>query len=150
MINIVLVYPERPNNTGNIGRLCVGMNAKLHLIKPDGFEITNKKLKRSGLDYWVHLDWQEYDTKEDWYTQIKDEERVFLFSSHASKNYSKINYKTGDWLVFGQESCGLSEEIKNRFKHKIHIPIAKEVRSFNLANSVAIALSEANRQLQND
>ena len=84
MINNVLVYPEIPNNTGNIGRLCVGMKAKLHLIKPYGFEITDKNLKRSGLDYWVHLDWQEYETKEDWYKQIKDEQRVFLFSSHAS------------------------------------------------------------------
>ncbi len=78
MLNIVLVYPEIPNNTGNIGRLCVGTNSKLHLIKPYGFQINDTNLKRAGLDYWVHLDWHEYDNIEDWIKIISNKNRVFL------------------------------------------------------------------------
>ena len=81
MLNIVLVYPEIPNNTGNIGRLCVGTESKLHLIHPFGFEITDKNLKRSGLDYWVHLDRSQYENLEEWISIIPDLSRVFLFSS---------------------------------------------------------------------
>ena len=101
MLNIVLVEPEIPNNTGNIGRLCVGTNSRLHLIKPYGFEITDKNLKRSGLDYWVHLDWKEYETVDEWMAQITDKSRVFLTSSKAIKSIYEADYQEGDWLVFG-------------------------------------------------
>ena len=116
MLNIVLVEPEIPNNTGNIGRLCVGTESRLHLIKPYGFEITDKNLKRSGLDYWVHLDWKEYETVAEWIAQIPDKSRVFLTSSRATKSIYEVEYQDGDWLVFGKESVGLSEEVLNLFE----------------------------------
>jgi tRNA (cytidine/uridine-2'-O-)-methyltransferase len=147
MLNIVLVEPEIPNNTGNIGRLCVGTNSRLHLIKPYGFEITDKNLKRSGLDYWVHLDWTEYDTFEDWMAQVSDTSRVFLTSSRASKSIYEIDYQEGDWLVFGKESVGLSDAILAQFENHIKIPMSNLIRSYNIANSVAFIVGEAKRQL---
>lgn len=148
MLNIVLVEPEIPNNTGNIGRLCVGTGNRLHLIHPFGFEITDKNLKRSGLDYWVHLDWKQYQNVGEWMQQIPDKSRVFLFSSHAEKSYLKENFKDGDWLVFGKESVGLSEEFSALFDNHLTIPISPLVRSYNLANSVAFAIGEAKRQME--
>ena len=148
MLNIVLVEPEIPNNTGNIGRLCVGTGNRLHLIHPFGFEITDKNLKRSGLDYWVHLDWKQYQNVDEWMQQIPDKSRVFLFSSHAEKSYLKENFQDGDWLVFGKESVGLSEEFSALFDNHLTIPISPLVRSYNLANSVAFAIGEGKRQLE--
>jgi tRNA (cytidine/uridine-2'-O-)-methyltransferase len=148
MLNIVLVEPEIPNNTGNIGRLCVGTGNRLHLIHPFGFQITDKNLKRSGLDYWVHLDWKEYQNTEEWIAQIPDVSRVFLFSSHAEKSYLAENFQDGDWLVFGKESVGLSELVLNQFQNHLSIPISPLVRSYNLANSVAFAIGEAKRQIE--
>jgi tRNA (cytidine/uridine-2'-O-)-methyltransferase len=147
MLNIVLIEPEIPNNTGNIGRLCVGTQNRLHLVHPFGFQITDKNLKRSGLDYWVHLDWREYQNVAEWKAQILDPSRVFLFSSHAEKSYLKEEFKDGDWLVFGKESVGLSTEILAMFNNHLIIPISPLVRSYNLANSVAFAIGEAKRQL---
>ena len=148
MLNIVLVEPEIPNNTGNIGRLCVGTGNRLHLIHPFGFEINDKNLKRSGLDYWVHLDWFQYQNVAEWIAQIPDKSRVFLFSSHVDKSYYEAQFEEGDWLVFGKESVGLSTEVLAQFENHLTIPIKPQVRSFNLANSVAFALSEAMRQLR--
>ena len=147
MLNIVLVEPEIPNNTGNIGRLCVGTESRLHLIKPYGFEITDKNLKRSGLDYWVHLDWNEYNNVEEWMAQIPDKSRVFLMSSHASKSIYDIEYHDGDWLVFGKESVGLSQEVLDQFENHLKIPMSNLIRSYNIANSVAFVIGEAKRQL---
>ena len=147
MLNIVLVEPEIPNNTGNIGRLCVGTESRLHLIKPYGFEITDKNLKRSGLDYWVHLDWNEYNNVEEWMAQIPDKSRVFLMSSHASKSIYDIEYQDGDWLVFGKESVGLSQEVLDQFENHLKIPMSNLIRSYNIANSVAFVIGEAKRQL---
>ncbi|MEM0543502.1 tRNA (cytidine(34)-2'-O)-methyltransferase [Flavobacterium sp. j3] len=147
MLNIVLVEPEIPNNTGNIGRLCVGTESRLHLIKPYGFEITDKNLKRSGLDYWVHLDWKEYETVGEWLTQIPDKSRVFLTSSRAIKSIYEVEYQDGDWLVFGKESVGLSEEVLNQFENHLKIPMSNLIRSFNIANSVAFVVGEARRQI---
>lgn len=147
MLNIVLVEPEIPNNTGNIGRLCVGTENRLHLIHPFGFQITNKNLKRSGLDYWVHLDWREYQNIAEWREQIQDVSRVFLFSSHAEKSYLEQEFQDGDWLVFGKESVGLSSEMLQEFKNHLGIPISPLVRSYNLANAVAFVIGEAKRQL---
>lgn len=150
MLNIVLVEPEIPNNTGNIGRLCVGTESRLHLIKPYGFEITDKNLKRSGLDYWVHLDWNEYSNVEEWMAQIPDKSRVFLMSSHASKSIYDVGYQDGDWLVFGKESVGLSQEVLAQFENHLKIPMSKLIRSYNIANSVAFVIGEARRQLTMD
>ncbi|MGK4567430.1 tRNA (cytidine(34)-2'-O)-methyltransferase [Flavobacterium sp. 3HN19-14] len=147
MLNIVLVEPEIPNNTGNIGRLCVGTENRLHLIHPFGFQITDKNLKRSGLDYWVHLDWKEYQNVAEWMEQIPDKSRVFLFSSHAQKSYLENEFRDGDWLVFGKESVGLSKEVIALFDNHLTIPISPLVRSYNLANSVAFAIGEAKRQI---
>jgi len=147
MLNIVLVEPEIPNNTGNIGRLCVGTQSRLHLIHPFGFEITDKNLKRSGLDYWVHLDWHQYQNVDEWIAQIPDKSRVFLMSSHATKSYYEVDFQDEDWLVFGKESVGLSEEVLSKFENHLTIPMSKLIRSFNIANSVAFVVGEAKRQI---
>lgn len=147
MLNIVLVEPEIPNNTGNIGRLCVGTESRLHLIHPFGFEITDKNLKRSGLDYWVHLDWHQYQNVDEWITQIPDKSRVFLMSSHAEKSIYEVDFQDGDWLVFGKESVGLSRDVLDRFENHLTIPMSKLIRSYNIANSVAFVVGEAKRQI---
>ena len=146
MLNIVLVEPEIPNNTGNIGRLCVGTESRLHLIKPYGFEITDKNLKRSGLDYFVHLDWKEYNNVEEWIAQIPDKSRVFLMSSHAENSIYEAAFQDEDWLVFGKESVGLSQEVLVQFENHLTIPMSKLIRSYNIANSVAFVVGEARRQ----
>lgn len=147
MLNIVLVEPEIPNNTGNIGRLCVGTESRLHLIHPFGFEITDKNLKRSGLDYWVHLDWHQYQNVDEWMAQIPDQSRVFLMSSHAEKSIYETHFQDGDWLVFGKESVGLSRDVLDRFENHRTIPMSKLIRSYNIANSVAFVVGEAKRQI---
>ncbi len=147
MLNIVLVEPEIPNNTGNIGRLCVGTESRLHLIHPFGFVINDKNLKRSGLDYWVHLDVTEYKNVEEWMSQITDHSRVFLMSSHAEKSYLENQFQDGDWLVFGKESVGLSKEVLALFENHLTIPMSDKIRSFNIANSVAFVVGEAKRQI---
>jgi len=149
MLNIVLVEPEIPNNTGNIGRLCVGTESRLHLIHPFGFVINDKNLKRSGLDYWVHLDVIEYQNVAEWMTQIPDHSRVFMMSSHAEKSYLETEFQDGDWLVFGKESVGLSQEFLALFdkKNQLKIPMSSLIRSFNIANSVAFVVGEAKRQI---
>ena len=147
MLNIVLVEPEIPNNTGNIGRLCVGTESRLHLIHPFGFVINDKNLKRSGLDYWVHLDVTEYQNVAEWKAQIPDLSRVFLMSSHADKSYLETEFQDGDWLVFGKESKGLSEEVLEQFENHLTIPMSNLIRSFNIANSVAFVIGEAKRQI---
>ena len=147
MLNIVLVEPEIPNNTGNIGRLCVGTQSRLHLIHPFGFKITDTSVKRAGLDYWVHLDWKEYQNIEEWMLQIPDRSRVFLMSSHAETSYLDNEFRDGDWLVFGKESVGLSREVLDLFPNHLKIPISPLVRSFNLANACAFVIGEAKRQI---
>lgn len=149
MLNIVLVEPEIPNNTGNIGRLCVGTESRLHLIHPFGFVINDKNLKRSGLDYWMHLDVTEYQNVAEWMTQITDHSRVFMMSSHAEKSYLETEFQDGDWLVFGKESMGLSQEFLALFdkKNQLKIPMSPLIRSFNIANSVAFVVGEAKRQI---
>lgn len=149
MLNIVLVEPEIPNNTGNIGRLCVGTQSRLHLIHPFGFVINDKNLKRSGLDYWVHLEVTEYQNVSEWMLQIPNLSRVFLMSSHASKSIYEADFQDGDWLVFGKESVGLSPDFlaKFPFENQLTIPMSNLIRSYNIANSVAFVVGEAKRQL---
>jgi tRNA (cytidine/uridine-2'-O-)-methyltransferase len=147
MLNIVLVEPEIPNNTGNIGRLCVGTESRLHLVHPFGFVINDKNLKRSGLDYWVHLDVTEYKNVAEWMSQIPDQSRVFLMSSHATTSIYDAKFQDGDWLVFGKESVGLSDEVLALFENHLTIPMSPLIRSFNIANSVAFVVGEAKRQI---
>ncbi len=147
MLNIVLVEPEIPNNTGNIGRLCVGTQSRLHLIHPFGFEINDKNLKRSGLDYWVHLDVTQYQNVAEWMAIIPDSSRVFLMSSHAETSIYDASFQEGDWLVFGKESVGLSASVLALFDNHLTIPMSNLIRSYNIANSVAFVVGEAKRQL---
>lgn len=146
--NIVLVNPQIPNNTGNIGRLCVGSLSTLHLVKPLGFEITDSRVKRAGLDYWSDLDLTYHNNFKELVASIPDMSRVFFFTTRAEQTYYDIDYQEGDWLVFGREADGLSEEIVNAYKSQcVKIPFPGTVRSFNLGNAVAMALGEGLRQL---
>jgi len=145
--NIVLVNPQIPNNPGNIGRLCVGSLSKLHLVKPLGFEITDARVKRAGLDYWGDLDLTYHDHFEALISLIPDMSRVFFFTTRAEQAYYDIEYKEGDWLIFGRESDGLPSEIIEKFTSQcVKIPFPGTVRSFNLGNAVAMALGEGLRQ----
>lgn len=147
MLNIVLVEPEIPNNTGNIGRLCVGTESRLHLIHPFGFVISDKNLKRSGLDYWVHLEVTEYQNVAEWKAKIPDFSRVFLMSSHATISIYEAEFQDGDWLVFGKESVGLSTDVLSQFENHLTVPMSNKIRSFNVANAVAFVIGEAKRQI---
>ena len=150
MLNIVLIEPEIPNNTGNIGRLCVGTNSRLHLVHPFGFVINDKNLKRSGLDYWVHLNVTEYQNMEEFLPNIPDKSRVYLMSSHAVNSIYSTNFEDEDWLIFGKESVGLSQEVLDLFdkNQQLKIPMSNLIRSFNIANSVAFVVGEARRQIE--
>lgn len=149
MLNIVLIEPEIPNNTGNIGRLCVGTNSRLHLVHPFGFVINDKNLKRSGLDYWIHLDVTEYQNVAEWISTVHDQNRVFLMSSNAEISIYENQFQDNDWLVFGKESVGLSAEFLTLFpqKQQLTIPMSNLIRSYNIANSVAFVVGEARRQI---
>lgn len=145
--NIVLVNPEIPNNTGNIGRLCVGSESKLHLVKPMGFEITDSRVKRAGLDYWPDLELNIHESFEDLLKLVENPERMFFFTTKASKAYFDLDFQEGDWLVFGKESSGLDAALIERFEDQLlKIPFGGKVRSFNLSNAVAMALGEGMRQ----
>ena len=148
-LNIVLIEPEIPNNTGNIGRLALATGSTLHLVKPFGFEIDDKRLKRAGLDYWQHLNVHMYDSIDEFFTTHNDKKMVY-FSSHGIQDYWSINYEDNMFLVFGKESIGLPKEIINKNKeHLYKIPLYSEhIRSLNLANSVGITLYEGLKQLK--
>lgn len=147
-LNIVLIEPEIPTNTGNIGRLSLATGAHLHLVKPYGFEITDKKLKRAGLDYWQHISLHEYDSIDSFFGQHVDKDLAF-FSSHGTKSYLELNYSKNQFLVFGKESVGLSKTITDANADKLYqIPLYSEhIRSLNLANAVSVAVYEGLRQL---
>ncbi|HEA20067.1 MAG TPA: tRNA (cytidine(34)-2'-O)-methyltransferase [Pricia antarctica] len=148
--NIVLIEPEIPNNTGNIGRLALATGSHLHLIKPFGFELSDKRLKRAGLDYWQHLSVSIYEDSEAFFAKHRDEKMVF-FSSRAQQNYWSIDYEENLFLVFGKESFGLAETITDKNVTKLYkIPMYSEhIRSLNLANAVGIAVYEGLRRLSN-
>lgn len=148
MFNIVLVEPEIPQNTGNISRTCAVTGSALHLIRPLGFSVDDKYLKRSGLDYWNELKIYYYDSFSEFEAQA-DRSRMFLFSTHAEKNYCDIRYRDGDYLVFGKETKGLGQGIISRYRENtVRIPMRENLRSLNLSNSAAIALYEALRQTE--
>lgn len=148
LFKIVLVEPEIPQNTGNIGRTCVGVNCELHLIGPMSFEINDTQLKRAGLDYWQHLKWFYYPSYEDWFKTVMNPERVFYFTTKVKTPYYDIPFQQGDWLVFGKETKGLPPEIiQNNTQQAVTIPQFGPVRSLNLATAVAISVYEGVRQL---
>ena len=171
MFNIVLLEPEIPANTGNIGRTCLVTGSRLHLIEPMGFILNDKNLKRAGMDYWHELDVTVYDSWRDFVEKNKDKVNIFgsaygahgeektadsvskanlwMATTKAKKTHDAAAFKDGDFIMFGKESAGIPEEIlMDNEETCIRIPMAKEQRSLNLSNSVAIVLYEALRQNQ--
>lgn len=146
MLNIVLVHPEIPQNTGNIARTCAATGAMLHLIEPLGFSLDDRYLKRAGLDYW-HL--MRYRVYPDWADFLRQNPgaRCFFTTKKAAHSYHEVRYQDGDYLVFGRESRGLDDSFLQQRDRLIRIPMKTEARSLNLSNSVAVTLYEALRQL---
>lgn len=147
-LNIVLFEPEIPNNTGNIGRLALGSGSHLHLVKPFGFEIDDKRLKRAGLDYWQHLSVTYYDNIEDFFSTNKDQKMAFM-SSHGTKQHWDIPFEDNMFLIFGKESRGLPKAITEKYSNHLYkIPLySKHIRSLNLANAVSIIIYEGIKHL---
>lgn len=144
-LNIVLLEPQIPQNTGNISRTCAVTGARLHLIRPFGFEISDKHLKRAGLDYWDKLDISYYDNIDDFYEKNSGE--YFYFTTKGRSVHSDIEYPDNSYLIFGREDRGIPEEILyNNEKHCVRIPMRNNLRSLNLSNSVAIGVYEVLRQ----
>ena len=148
MMNIVLLEPEMPSNTGNIGRTCAATQTRLHLIEPLGFKLNEKALKRAGLDYWDKLDVTVYSDYQDFLERNPDAlNRMYFATTKAHKVYSDMKYETDCYLMFGKESAGIPEEILvENEDHCVRIPMWGDIRSLNLSNSVAIVLYEALRQ----
>lgn len=145
-LNIVLVEPEIPQNTGNIARTCAATGARLHIVEPMGFKIDDKKLKRAGLDYWYLLDITYYSNLEDFFEKNKDG-NFYFFSTKAQNRYSDISYPDKSYLFFGKETAGLPEELlKANPERCVRIPMISDARSLNLSNSVAIGVYEVLRQ----
>lgn len=146
MFHIVLVEPEIPQNAGNIARTCAATGTHLHMIRPLGFEVTDKYLKRAGLDYWHLVNISYYDSFEELRAQYPNS-RFFFFTTKGRHRHSDVSFQDGDFLVFGKETRGLPEELLlQNEKTCLRIPMFSEARSLNLSNSVAVALYEALRQ----
>ena len=151
LFRIVLIEPEIPSNTGSIGRTCVGLQCELHLVGKLGFEISDKQLRRAGLDYWQHLKWFHHKSIKDWLAIVPEINRLVFFSTKATKSYFNHQFQQGDWMVFGKETKGLSEEIREKFKNQlVKMPMLGPIRSLNLSNSVTAAMYEGLRQTQYD
>lgn len=147
MLNVVLVEPEIPQNTGNIARTCAATGSVLHLVKPLGFDISEKAVKRAGLDYWHLVDVRVYENLEDFF-QKNDVKELWCLSTKAPKSYTEASYHDGCYLMFGKETKGLPEPFLEAHREScVRIPMRTEARSLNLSNSVAVAVFEALRQL---
>lgn len=146
MLNIVLLEPEIPANTGNIGRTCVAAGARLHLIEPLGFSLSEKALKRAGMDYWKELDVTTYIDYSD-FLDKNPGAKIYMATTKARKVYTEVSYEPDSYIMFGKESAGIPEEILVENKENcVRIPMMGEIRSLNLGNSAAIVLYEALRQ----
>ena len=148
LFNVVLVEPEIPPNTGNIGRLCAGMNCRLHLVEPLGFRLDDKSLQRAGMDYWQHLQWQSWPS----FAALQASHsvgRYFYFTTKTKRLYTSVSYQPGDFLVFGRETKGLPEPLlEANAEFCVTLPIVNpHIRSLNLATAVGIGLYEAIRQV---
>ena len=145
-MNIVLLEPEIPANTGNIGRTCVATGTKLHLIEPLGFDISDKAVRRAGMDYWKDLDLAVYKNFEE-FLEKNPGAKIYMATTKAEKTYTQAEYGPDDYIMFGKESAGIPEEILLKYREtSVRIPMIGEIRSLNLGNSVAIMLYEALRQ----
>ena len=146
MLNIVLVEPEIPQNTGNIARTCAATGCVLHLVEPLGFAIDDKRMKRAGLDYWHLLDVRMYKNLDEFFEKNPDG-RYFYATTKAPHAYHEVVYRDGDYLMFGKETAGLPEWLREKYRSRcIRIPMREDARSLNLANSVAILTYEALKQ----
>ncbi|MGZ3652569.1 MAG: tRNA (cytidine(34)-2'-O)-methyltransferase [Bdellovibrionota bacterium] len=150
MFHVVLVEPQIPPNTGNIGRLCIATKSRFHLVKPLGFDITEKAVRRAGLDYWKHVDLMLHESYAAFRASLPADARLFFFTKFAEKTLFEAKFQPGDYLVFGKETTGLSPEIHAAEKNLLRIPMpgSDTVRSLNLAGSVHIALYEGLRQTE--
>jgi tRNA (cytidine/uridine-2'-O-)-methyltransferase len=151
LLHVVLYQPEIPPNTGNIGRSCVAVGAKLWLIKPLGFQINEKELRRAGLDYWPHLEWEAVENWDELATKLAAPlaaSRAWFFTKHATRAYTAVVYQPGDVLVFGSESSGLPRELLAQYPEQtVRVPMRPPVRSLNLSATAAAAMYEAVRQI---
>ena len=145
ILNVVLYQPEIPGNTGAIGRTCVAIGAKLWLVRPLGFRVDEKTLRRAGLDYWQHLEWEVADHWEDLLERLQPS-RVWFFTRFGTRTYDSVEYQIGDTLVFGSETCGLPSRLTTNADCNLRIPTTDKVRSLNLSCSVGVASYEAIRQ----
>lgn len=146
ILNIVLIEPQIPQNTGNIARTCAATGARLHLVEPMGFKVDDKKLKRSGLDYWHHLDISYYPSMEDFFSQNAGG-NFFLFTTKGRYTYSDMQYPDNSFLIFGREDKGLSEQLLVQHPDRcLRLPMMTGIRSLNLSNTVAVAVYEVLRQ----
>ena len=148
MLNIVLVEPEIPQNAGNIARTCAVTGSRLHLVRPLGFEVSDKYLKRAGLDYWHFVEIYYYDSIKEVMDKYYDGGNFYFFSTKSKKIHSDAKYKDGDFLVFGKETKGLPEPLlKEHYDECVRLPMREETRSLNLSNSVCAGVYEALRQM---
>ena len=146
MINIVLIEPEIPQNTGNIARTCAAVGASLHLVEPMGFKIDDAKLKRAGLDYWYYLNITYYKNTDEFF-EINKNQNLYFFTTKAAKLYSEMLYRENPYLIFGKETAGIPEDIlKRNLDSCVRIPMRDSLRSLNLSNAVAIGVYETLRQ----
>ena len=146
MLNIVLVEPEIPQNTGNIARTCAATRSRLHLVRPLGFDISDRAVRRAGLDYWPMVDLQVYDSLDHFFA-VHPEPDLWLATTKAPRDYAQAQFREDCWLMFGKETAGLPEDLRLRWSHRcIRIPMRPDARSLNLANSVAVLTYEALRQ----
>ncbi len=147
-INIVLVEPEIPQNAGNIARTCAVTGSILHMVRPLGFEVSDKQLKRAGLDYWKYLDIRYYDSIEEVMDKYFNGDNFWFYSTKSKNIYSEVSYKDGDFIVFGKETKGLPETLLEKYYDRcVRIPMLGELRSLNLSNSVCVGVYEALRQI---
>ncbi len=145
-LNIVLIEPEIPQNTGNIARTCAATGARLHLVEPMGFKVDDKKLKRAGLDYWYLLDITYYSSTEDFFSRNKDG-TFFYYSTKAKHNHTEVKYPEKTYIVFGKETAGLPEDLlHSNPETTVRIPMISDARSLNLSNAAAIGAYEVLRQ----
>lgn len=151
MFNVVLIEPEIPPNTGNIARLCLATQSRLHLVEPLGFSIDDRQLRRAGMDYWHQVDVQHWKNLAEFETATRSPARRFLLTTKAKRRYWEAKFRQGDYLVFGRETKGLPESLLfSDPENCLTIPMAPQARSLNLATSVAIVLFEGVRQLHCD